>query len=243
MTITMRRAFAALLLAIGLVGLTSVPAFAQSSGGDSAAAAVNTRDGATVFRFAFNVTQALGDTVNSTNAAVAYASCTDCRTVAISFQIVFVIGDPSTFTPTNEAISINYQCNLCDTMAAAYQFVVQASGPVHFTADGRRELEAVMRAIRSLDVNALTDAELRAKLDTYAAEINTILSTQLVAGPPLPDSAGGDTAGSTTTTTTTVGGSMLTSTTQATSTSTTSSSTSSTSTTSTAPTSTSTTAP
>src|SRR4051794_19486896 len=81
----------------GLVGPAS--AYASGGAGDNSAVAVNTKDGSSVFKFAFSVAKVVGDTVSNTNAAVAYASCDACRTTAIAIQIVIVEGDPSTYTP------------------------------------------------------------------------------------------------------------------------------------------------
>jgi putative peptide zinc metalloprotease protein len=124
------------LAAASMAASTSLNAAAQTSdpgnGGDNAAVAVNTHDGSSVFRIAFSIVHATGDTVDNSNAAVAFASCTACETVAIAFQVVLISGDPSTITPANEAIAVNFDCTLCATMADAVQFVL-SSGPVRFT--------------------------------------------------------------------------------------------------------------
>jgi putative peptide zinc metalloprotease protein len=57
--------------------------------GDSQALAVNTTDGATEYDIAYSlVTVTDGATVDSTNEAYAFAGCTGCSTVAVSFQLV-----------------------------------------------------------------------------------------------------------------------------------------------------------
>src|SRR5919198_6527301 len=99
---------AALVLALGLAA--GAPGAARA---DNSAIAINTKDGSSVFRFAFAVRHVMGDVVDETNSAVAFASCTDCHTTAIAIEIVLVAGSPSTFTPKNQAIAINYLCNLC----------------------------------------------------------------------------------------------------------------------------------
>ena len=68
---------------------------------DTAAVAVNTKDGSSVFRLAFSIKKVAGDVVDNANAAVAYSSCESCRTIALSIQIVLVTGDPETVTPEN----------------------------------------------------------------------------------------------------------------------------------------------
>jgi putative peptide zinc metalloprotease protein len=176
------RRLAAVLAALGLaLGLAvGAPGAARA---DNAAVAVNTHDGSDVFRFAFAIRRVMADVVDETNSAVAYASCNDCHTTAIAIEIVLVAGSPSTFTPTNQAIAINNLCNLCQTFAAAYQFVVQNPGPVHFTSDALVELKDIRLAIRALERENLSPFELQARLDPLIARLKEVLATGLVPGP------------------------------------------------------------
>ena len=80
--------FASLVLAGGIA--CGAPAGATAGGGDNAAVAINTKDGATVFKVAFAIRHVMNGVVDQTNGAVAYASCTDCTTVAIAIEIVLV---------------------------------------------------------------------------------------------------------------------------------------------------------
>jgi putative peptide zinc metalloprotease protein len=172
---------AALALALGLA--VGAPASAHA---DNSAIAVNTKDGSSVFRFAFAIHRVMGDVVDETNSAVSYASCSDCTTTAIAIEIVLVDGSPSTFTPTNQAIAINYQCNLCNTFAAAYQFVIQGSGPMHFTHDALTTMADIRKRIRELEDKNLSPFDLQAALDPLIAQLKDVLATGLVSGPP-PD--------------------------------------------------------
>jgi putative peptide zinc metalloprotease protein len=210
-----RRLAALATLVVLALGLGGAHAYADNGGADNTAVAINTKDGASVFRFAFAIRHVMSDTVDSTNAAVAYSSCTSCSTTAIAIEVVLVEGDPSVFTPTNMAIAINNECNLCITFASAYQFTVQTSGPVHFTADGNKALEEIKEQIKALEDQTLTVDELRAKLDELMRELADVLANDLVAaGPP----AGQDTVGNNTTTTTTTPTESTTTTTQPTTT-------------------------
>jgi putative peptide zinc metalloprotease protein len=170
---------AALALALGLA--VGAPAGARA---DNTAVAINTKDGSSVFKFAFAIKHVMSDVVDETNAAVAYSQCTDCRTTAIAIEIVLVEGTPSTFTPVNQAVAINYQCTLCNTFAAAYQFVVQGSGPMHFTHDAMRELHRIRGEIRRLEDQNLSPFDLQAALDPLIARLQNVLATGLVSGPP-----------------------------------------------------------
>jgi putative peptide zinc metalloprotease protein len=151
-----------------------------ASAGDNAAISVNTKDGTTVFKVAFAIRQVMGDVVDQTNGAVAYASCTDCAAVAIAFEIVLVEGNPSTVTPTNLAISINENCDTCVAVAEAYQFVLGTGGLVHFDHEGNKILSEIRRELHSLRKEDLTIDQLQARLDSIAARIADVLRNHLV---------------------------------------------------------------
>src|SRR4051812_18777367 len=176
----MRRRLLTLVLAsVFAFGLTTGAPTAASAG-DNAAIAVNTKDGTTVFKVAFAIRHVMGDVVDQTNGAVAYASCTDCAAVAIAFEIVLVEGNPSTVTPTNVAISINENCDTCVAVAEAYQFVLGTGGLVHFDHEGNKILSEIRRELHSLRKEDLTIEQLQARLDDIAARIGDVLANHLV---------------------------------------------------------------
>jgi len=140
------RRLIALLLATVVAAAPAAPALAQ----DNAAIAVNTKDDSSVFKLAFKISNVMQPVVENQNAAVAYASCTDCRTVAIAIQIVFIAGDADVVSPENVAIAINDGCVACETLAAAYQFVFGTGELMRLTADGRRQINEIRKALREL---------------------------------------------------------------------------------------------
>ena len=174
-------------LALSLL-LPASPAAAQ---GDTTAVAINTKDGFEVFRLAFQIRRATQDVVDTGNAAVAYASCTDCQTIALAIQVVLISGyDSSVVAPENLAIAINQDCSLCDTLASAYQFVITAEGNLRFTAEGRQALAEIRKALHDLKDGDLTGAEIQAKLDALMEQLADVLANELVvAGPPAPETA------------------------------------------------------
>jgi putative peptide zinc metalloprotease protein len=179
----MRRRFLTLLLAaLFALGLTA-GAPSAASAGDNAAISVNTKDGTTVFKVAFAIRHVMGDVVDQTNGAVAYASCTDCAAVAIAFEIVLVEGDPSTVTPTNVAIAFNENCETCVAVAEAYQFVLGTGGLVHFDSDGNKILADIRKELHSLKKEDLTLDQLQAELDSIYARMADVLANHLVAVP------------------------------------------------------------
>src|SRR5437868_12497139 len=154
---------AATVASAGLAGAR--PAIAPAQGGDNTAIAINTTNGSTLIKVAFAIRHVMGNVVDQSNAAVAYASCTECTTVAIAIEIVLVEGDPSVVTPTNLALAYNELCSLCITVADAIQFVEGTGGPVHFDAEGNRILAEIRHELEELKHQTLTLAELQAKVD------------------------------------------------------------------------------
>lgn len=152
----------------------------QGNGGDNVVVAENRKDGSSLFRFAFDIKRIAGDVVDTTNAAVAYSSCTDCKTTAIAIQILLVEGSPSTYTPQNYAVAVNENCSGCQTFASAYQFVVQSSGPVRFTRAGWKQLKEIRKAIRDLEDKDLSPAELDATLQKLMAQLQDVLEDEIV---------------------------------------------------------------
>ena len=230
---TLRRTAAATLTALVLfVGVPVTPAAAQA---DTTAVAINTRDGGSVFRLAFSVRRVMDETVDQSNAAVAFASCSDCQTVAISFQIVLVMSDPDVVIPENLAISINYDCTSCTTFTDATQFVLGTDGIVRLSADGQRRLNEARLQLLALRDQELTQTEFDAAVDKVRTEVASILSTELVLVKPEEDTtqrtAGTQSTSSTSSTTTPSSTSTTAPTTTSTTASTTTTSTSTTTTT------------
>jgi putative peptide zinc metalloprotease protein len=180
-----RRLLAA--LAISLLTIVGAPivAGAQTSD-DNAAIAVNTQDGASVFRLALSVRMVVDGVVDQTNTAAALASCVDCQTVALAFQVVLVRGDADVVVPENQAVAYNDQCVECVTYASATQIVLGFDGHVRLTGDGRRRIAEWYRTVSGLEdeVGSMTVAELAAAVQAAKLELVDILSTELVENPP-----------------------------------------------------------
>jgi putative peptide zinc metalloprotease protein len=184
-----RLALPAVLVAMAalLVVASATPA---AAGGDTTAVAVNTKDNKSVFDIKFAFKRINSDVVDPVNAAVAFASCTDCQTVAISIQVVFVMSDPTSYTATNEAIAINYMCNYCNTLADAYQFGMTTSGPVHLTPEGSREVASIRQQLEQIRTSGETNDQIVAQVDVLMQQLSTVLQTQVV---PAGNSGGGTT--------------------------------------------------
>jgi putative peptide zinc metalloprotease protein len=191
-------------LALALVLAGGIPAAAQ----DNTAVAVNTRDGADVFRLAFSIRRVMSDTVDIGNAAVAVSSCTDCRTVAIAMQVVLIFSDPEVVAPENLALAMNIECSLCDTLASAYQLVLTTDGVVRLTGEGHRRIAEIRRKLLQLRHSDLSGAELQAQIDAVYDELAEVIATELepvpAKGPLATTTTVEGTTTSTSTTSTTV---------------------------------------
>jgi len=178
-----KRRLVVLLLALAAVLAPASAAHADNNcpPGANCAIAINQQDNSSLFQFAWAIRHVLGDTVDQENGAVAYSSCQSCQTTAIAIEIVLVENpNPTNVSPQNVAAAVNVDCNLCDTFATAYQFVVSAGGPVRFTSDGVRELNDIRKEIKSWGDQHLSNDQIRALLPDVISRLKTVLATQLV---------------------------------------------------------------
>jgi putative peptide zinc metalloprotease protein len=151
--------------------------------GDNQALAVNTTDGGTVYDVAFALVWADGDSVLNTNEAYALASCKECQTVAVAFQVVLVVGQVDVVVPQNLSAAVNYSCVECVTYALATQLVL--SLPESLDPRSRAELEALWREIAAFgaSLEGVPLSELQARLSAFEAQILEIVRTDPGAAP------------------------------------------------------------
>jgi putative peptide zinc metalloprotease protein len=126
------------------------------------------------------------------NEAYALASCRDCTTVAVAFQVVLLVGSVDVVVPENIAAAVNYACVECVTHALATQLVVSLPGPL--SDDGTRELAAIWAELQEFGrrVEGLPLAELRTRLTEFEQRIlavvrgDTAVQDSDQAGTPAP---------------------------------------------------------
>lgn len=171
---------------------------------DSAGVAVNTKDGSSIFKLAFEVHRTMSDVADESDAAAAHGSCEDCRTVAVAIQVVLVMSDPMTANAENVADAITGSCISCETLASAYQYVLGSDGVVHFDAAGNQELTDIRQALVELskgsdgmavdaieaEVGALVD-QLYAVIDEHLVVVGAATDADLgvEAGERVPESS------------------------------------------------------
>jgi putative peptide zinc metalloprotease protein len=170
----------------------------QPGPGGTQAVAVNTTDGAVRYDVAYAlVTIRDGANVTNTNSAFALASCNRCTTVAVSFQVVLVVGRSKLIAPINAAGALNVNCPACMTTAIADQIVVTLkSEPTPELVQRINEALKQLDAVSTLGANG-TPAAVAATVAAVQKQIDDALAASgQVANPPAMTST-------TTTTTTT----------------------------------------
>jgi len=144
--------------------------------GDNQALSVNTTDYTVTYDLAFALVWVDGDDpVTNTNEAYAFASCTDCAAVAVSFQVVLVVGDADVVVPQNLAGALDYNCVRCLTYALATQLVVTLNGPL--SPEGMNALNEVWADIAEFAAH-ITDhplSELKDRLSAFEQRILDVI--------------------------------------------------------------------
>ena len=145
--------------------------------GDNQAKAVNTSDGSATYDVAIAMVWVTGeDPVLNVNEAYAFASCADCVTVAVAFQVVVIVGSADVVVPQNLSAAVNYECFRCITASIASQLVVTVDSLPDVErqialADVWEEIAAYATSIPTLPL-----ADVIARLEDYKQEIMTILA-------------------------------------------------------------------
>jgi putative peptide zinc metalloprotease protein len=116
-----------------------------------------------------------GTPVDQINEAWALSSCTNCQTVSVAFQGLFVVGQSDVITPQNIAVAVNYDCMDCHTAAIAVQLVATLTSlPSEAAMAKLSEMVAELEALeQSIDEMSLED--LLVELERIETEIVDIL--------------------------------------------------------------------
>jgi len=143
------------------------------------------RDGQSKARSALKLAQTFRDDVSAVNQAYAYAQCNDCRAVAAAFQVVLANRAPTNLAADNAAVASNENCQRCETVAIAYQFVVVNPHRSQLTAAGHIRLAKVRFDLLRLTRSGRPPAEITAEAEGLAAEVASILTTELRTKPAI----------------------------------------------------------
>ncbi len=141
--------------------------------GDNQALAVNDRSGSVVYDVAAVLVWVDddGSDVTNRNEAYALASCAHCKTVAVAFQVLAIVGDHDVIAPENLAVAANGGCLSCDTAALAVQLVVTLREMP--SEELQSQIEAAMAKLDDLELSTDPYTEVKA----VEREIVTLLES------------------------------------------------------------------
>ncbi len=168
------------------------------SGPNSSAVTLGTKNGGVVYNVAYSlVTVSHGAPVNSHNTAIAIGHCKGCTSVAVSFQVVLVVGHSSVIDPINSAEALNEKCPSCTTLALAEQMVVtlKRQPPKYLLKELRQALARLhaLSQLRGRLARVAIVAEVTAIERKVAAEL---VASGLLASTPTKTSSSGAGSGS-----------------------------------------------
>jgi putative peptide zinc metalloprotease protein len=178
--------------------------------GDNQAVAINRTDGATLVDVSPSLVWAGTDApVTSRNEAYALASCRDCTTLAVAFQVVVVVGSNDAVAPENEAVAVNAGCEACTTRSLAMQTVVTlpdepSAGEMDDLERIWSRVEGILAAAGSSTVDetfqrlAAVEAEILGVLEDAQGVPDHDLDSYDAPGPDPADDASNDTTPTTT---------------------------------------------
>ncbi|MGW4444563.1 hypothetical protein [Streptomyces sp. NPDC004682] len=107
-----------------------------------------------------------------------------CRSVALSFQIVTTAGSNARLiNATNLSRASNEHCPSCETLSAAYQFVVATPREFHLSKASRSELAGIQRQVDALRTSRLPIARIRERADALAQQVKVILDRETARAP------------------------------------------------------------
>jgi len=151
-----------------------------AGGADNVVNVTNMQDGGKAARGQVAVAHDAAPTVGNQNLAIARATCTDCRTVAVAMQAVVVEAQPTDFEPHNAAVAANSGCTNCQTLAYAFQYVTQPGVPVHLSQEGQEGLRDIQEQVDDAASSDLPLGVVVAELDGAAGQLVNVINTELV---------------------------------------------------------------
>ncbi|MFE3638276.1 hypothetical protein [Streptomyces cellostaticus] len=126
--------------------------------------------------------------VTANNRATAIsAGCTPdnpCRSIALSYQIITTSGpNARLINATNLSRSINNHCPTCQTLSAAYQFIIATPQQLTLTPQARTQLNNINHQINTLRTSHLPINQITHQADQLAQQIKTILDHETAHAP------------------------------------------------------------
>jgi len=165
------------------LSLLPVPPAAATGGGDrtvtTRAVATVRHDGAVRTDTGFDVWLGRYGPSAASNVSVAYARCTGCRALAVSFQVVLVRQPPAELALTNRAVAVTDRCRRCEALSWAYQWVVVTGTDRRLSPSGQWRLRLLDRQLRLLVRSKPAAAVLASGVERLAAGVQRVLATEI----------------------------------------------------------------
>ncbi|MFF7140849.1 MULTISPECIES: hypothetical protein [Streptomyces] len=115
-----------------------------------------------------------------------------CRSIALSYQIVTTAGkDARLVNATNISRAANEHCPSCQTLSAAYQFVVAMPRGIRLSRQAHSELNSISHQVNALRVSHLPVPEITQRADQLAREVKTVLDREAARTPRAGDREAG----------------------------------------------------
>jgi hypothetical protein len=86
-------------------------------------------------------------------------------------------------------VAVNESCTSCETIAAAYQYVVTIGGPVHLSATGQQRVAELRRKIGAVAASGLAYPELDGALDQLVGRLRAVIDEEVVSAGGTPRGA------------------------------------------------------
>ncbi|MEU1465776.1 hypothetical protein ABZ467_35025 [Streptomyces sp. NPDC005727] len=125
-------------------------------------------------------------TANNRATAISAGCSTDnpCRSIALSYQIVTTAGpNARLINATNLSQAVNNHCPTCQTLSAAYQFIITTPRQLTLSRQARTELADINRQIDTLKTSRLPIDQITHHADNLAHQIKTILDREAAQAP------------------------------------------------------------
>jgi len=107
-----------------------------------------------------------------------------CRSVALSYQIVTTAGrNARLVNATNISRAVNEHCPACQTVSAAYQFIVATPRGFGLGREARGELESINRQVDALKASRLPISQITRRADELAQRVKTVLDREAARAP------------------------------------------------------------
>ncbi|WP_330343196.1 hypothetical protein [Streptomyces sp. NBC_00557] len=107
-----------------------------------------------------------------------------CRSVALSYQILTTAGRSARLiNATNLSRSVNEHCPACQTLAAAYQFVVATPRQFSLSRQAREQLNGISRQVAALKTSRLPIEQITQRADELARQVKAVLDREAARAP------------------------------------------------------------